>query len=85
MELPTPATHTPLATDCASVLNDLLLRSSVGLNQAQAEAAKPFQEFEDLFAVDESECTHTDLVKHMIDTGSTASICLLPRHLPLTK
>lgn len=83
-KLPMPATNTPLAAD--HVLDGLLQCSGVGLNQTQVEAVKSFlQEFKDIFAVDEGERTHTDLVQHTTDSSSVAPISPCPRQLPLAK
>lgn len=82
----TPATHTLVGMSRASVLADLLQRSCVGLTRTQAKVIKQLlHKFEDLFGVDVKQCTHTNLVQHLIDTGNTAPICQHARHLPLAK
>lgn len=58
--------------------DELFERSSVGLDNGQ-------KLFLEIFAADERDCTHTDLMQHHIDTGDTPSIHFRPRHLPLAK
>ena len=39
-------------------------------------------EFADMFALDESELSSTDLVTHVIDTGDTVPVKQHPRRIP---
>lgn len=67
--------HTPQAVNRTSVLFHLVQCSCEELTCTQAEVAKQLlHEFKDVFAVDESECMHKNLVQHPIDTSNAARI-----------
>jgi len=67
-------------------LSDLFQRSSHSLNpDNRSQLAQLLTDFADVFAVSSDDLSHTSLVTHQINTGSSQPISQPARHLPLHK
>ncbi|XP_033761504.1 uncharacterized protein LOC117343268 [Pecten maximus] len=67
-------------------LKPLVERSSVGLDEEQADAlTKLIAEFQDIFVDTSGKLGQTDLTAHRIDTERAKSIKIPPRRVPLAK
>ncbi|KAL1254314.1 hypothetical protein QQF64_016543 [Cirrhinus molitorella] len=78
-----PASPSP---ETVAAVEELGQQSGSHLNRLQQEQLQQLlQEFMDIFAAREEDCTRTALVQHHIDTGHAAPIRLRPHRLPLAK
>jgi len=67
-------------------IKELFHRSCDGLQPDQQHQLRELlDQFSDIFAARDEDCTHTDLVQHHIDTGNAPPIRQYPRRMPLFK
>lgn len=78
--------RSPPSPKTVQAVQELAQRSSEQLNPQQSALLRDLlQEFLDIFAARDDECTRTGLVQHTIDTGTAEPIHLRPYRLPLAK
>lgn len=88
LEGATPQLTAPRSPSAETVtaVKELGRRSSHLLDQAQrTQLDCLLEEFLDIFAACDEDCTRTSLVQHHIDTGQASPIRLRPHRLPLAK
>lgn len=74
------------SSETVEAVRDLWERSSAGLDPEQQHQLKCLLEnYMDIFAAKDKDCTQTGLVQHSIDTGSAQPIRLRPNRLALSK
>ena len=83
MEAKTPQ---PPSSDVDNAIQELYQRSSEGLDAQQSQRLRDLlQQFTDIFAARNQDCTQTNLVQHSIDTGTALPIRLRARRLGFAK
>ncbi|KAK2887927.1 hypothetical protein Q8A73_019375 [Channa argus] len=79
-------TPAPPSDETAAAVAELAQRSGGHLDAAQRQQLnRLLQDFIDIFAARDEDCTRTGLVQHHIDTGDAPPIHLRPHRLPLVK
>ena len=69
--------------DRSQVLLDTLQWKTDSLSESEHMKLKELlSEYQDVFALDNSELSSTDLVQHHIETGDVKPICQHPRRIP---
>lgn len=82
---PAESTQSPTQGN-KQAMDDLFERSCGGLDGTHRQKlCTLLDNFADIFAAKEQDCTHTYLIQHRIDTGNALPIRGRPRHLPLAK
>ncbi|KAK2912645.1 hypothetical protein Q8A73_006758 [Channa argus] len=83
---PPPRAYAPPSDETAAAVAELAQRSGGHLDAAQRhQLNRLLQDFVDIFAARDEDCTRTGLVQHHIDTGNAPPIRLRPHRLPLVK
>ncbi|XP_067358906.1 uncharacterized protein [Channa argus] len=83
---PPPRAYAPPSDETAAAVAELAQRSGGHLDAAQRQQLnRLLQDFVDIFAARDEDCTRTGLVQHHIDTGDAPPIRLRPHRLPLVK
>ncbi|KAK2899767.1 hypothetical protein Q8A73_012896 [Channa argus] len=83
---PPPRAYAPPSDETAAAVAELAQRSGGHLDAAQRQQLnRLLQDFVDIFAARDKDCTRTGLVQHHIDTGDAPPIGLRPHRLPLVK
>ena len=68
-------TPQPPSSDVDNAIQELYQRSSEGLDAQQSQQLRDLlQQFTDIFAARNQDCTKTNLVQHSIDTGTALPI-----------
>ena len=79
-------TPQPPSSDVDNAIQELYQRSSEGLDAQQSQQLRDLlQQFTDIFAAQNQDCTQTYLVQHSIDTGTALPIRLRARRLGFAK
>jgi len=82
----TATIHQTPTSDTVAAIQDLCQWSSEGLDSQQSQQLRDLlQQFTDIFAARDEECTQTNLVQHKIDTGTAPPIRLRLYRLALAK
>ena len=74
-------TCSQLESQEARILKTIQMEESLSLRECE-QLQNLVLEFADIFALDQSELSSTDLVTHVIDTGDTVPIKQHPRRVP---
>ncbi|KAK2920525.1 hypothetical protein Q8A73_000010 [Channa argus] len=83
---PLPRASAPPSDETAAAVAELAQRSGGQLDAVQRQQLNSLlQDFVDIFAARDEDCTRTGLVQHHIDTGDAPPIRLRPHRLPLVK